>query len=215
MNDAWKNKNGRSLVIWAVVSLVLVLVPWNLQRRFLTGIYVPLVGLAGYGLRTLDRSKRLSFRFGTIVLLVLVIPTNMIVVVSGIQAVKSHDPKIYYDRDIYSGLTWINENTAQNALVLADEESGLLIPSSTGRRVFYGHPFESVNAAAERKFLEEFLYISQDDLYYESNISERDVDALFIVGKASKNLEGWIISKGLSPAYFNDRVRIFEVDLND
>ena len=170
LKSAWQKEKGKSLVIWAVVSLVLVLIPWNLQRRFLTGIYVPIAGLAVYGLINLARKKRLSFRTYAIVILVLVIPTNIIVLVSGIQAAARHDPKIYQDREIYNGLTWINENTSHDVLVLTDEEIGLFIPSVTGRRVIYGHPFETINAEMEKQFLLNFLDENQSDLYYERKI---------------------------------------------
>lgn len=215
VKTAWKKGRGRSLVIWAVVSLVLVLIPWNLQRRFLTGIYVPLVGLAVYGLIDLERTKRMSFRFSAIVILVLVIPTNIIVLVSGIQAAARHDPKIYQDREMYNGLTWINENTSRDVLVLTDEEVGLFIPSITGRRVIYGHPFETINAEMEKKFLRDFIVENQDGLYFERNISERGVDVLFLSGEVSESLERWINTKGMDPDYENNRVRIFQVERND
>lgn len=215
VKTAWQKRRGRSLVIWAVVSLVLVLIPWNLQRRFLTGIYVPLVGLAVYGLIDLERTKRLSFRFSAIVILVLVIPTNIIVLVSGIQAVARHDPKIYQDREMYNGLTWINENTSRDVLVLTDEEIGLFIPSITGRRVIYGHPFETINSEMEKQFLRDFIVENQDGLYFERNISERGVDVLFLSGEVSESLERWINTKEMDPDYENGRVRIFQVGRND
>ena len=215
VKSAWQKEKGKSLVIWAAVSLVLVLVPWNLQRRFLTGIYVPLVGLAVYGLINLGNKVRISFRTYAIVLLVLVIPTNIIVLVSGIQAAAGHDPKIFQDREIYSGLTWINENTSQDVLVLADNEIGLFIPSITGRRVIYGHPFETIHAEMEKQFLMNFLDENQNDLYYERNINERGVDVLFLVGDVSESLERWINTKKLKPEYENDLVQIFQVGRND
>ena len=215
VKKAWQSKEGRSLVIWAAASLILVLIPWNLQRRFLTGIYVPLAGLAVFGLTNLDKTKRLSFRFSATAFLILVIPTNMIVLVSGIQAAVRHDPKIFQEREIYSGLTWINENTPRDALILSDEEIGLLIPSITGRRVFYGHPFETINAEMEKQFLREFISKNQDDLFYDRTISEREVNFLFLFGDVSEPLEGWIISRELDLEYENKRVRIFQVGRND
>jgi len=212
---AWQKEKGKSLVIWAVVSLVLVLVPWNLQRRFLTGIYVPLVGLAVYGLINLKKAISLSFRTYAIVLLLLVIPTNIIVLVSGIQAAARHDPKIYQDREIYSGLAWINENTYPDVLVLTDNETGLYIPSITGRRVIYGHPFETINAEMEKQFLLDFLGEDHNEMYYERKITERGVEVLLLVGEVSESLERWIIAKELIPEYENSRVRIFQVGWND
>ena len=208
---AWKGERGKILVIWAAASLVLILIPWNLQRRFLTGIYVPLSGLAVYGLMELEKKECLSFRFGVILLMVLIIPTNIIVMASGIQAAARHDPKIYLERDIYNGLTWIKDNAAPEALVLADEELGLYIPSVTGRRVIYGHPFETVNADLERKFLRDFTKGKQDDLFFEESIAEREIDILFLTGEISGELNNWIDKVGFVPDYENELLKIYLV----
>ena len=206
---AWQGEKGRTVVIWAAASLALVLIPWNLQRRFLTGIYVPLACLAVYGLMELEQKGRLAFRFGVTLLIILVIPTNIVVLASGIQAAARQDSKIFLEKDIYNGLTWINENVASDALILTDEDLGLYIPSVTGRRVIYGHPFETVNADLEKKFLIDFIIKEQDDLFYEESISDRDIDILFLAGEISGELENWIYQKGFTPDYENELLRIY------
>ncbi len=206
---AWQQKNGRILVIWALASLALVFVPWNLQRRFLTGIYVPLAVLAVYGLIELDRKSRLSLRTGVVLLFVLVIPTNIIILASGIQAAAKTDQKIYHEGDIYSGLNWISENTDPDVLILANEEVGLLIPSITGRRVMYGHPFETVNAEKEREYLRELIFNIQEDQFYETAITEREIEVIFLAGEVSDSLERWIMANKFVADYENDLVRIF------
>ncbi len=206
---AWQGKKGKTLVVWAAASLVLVLVPWNLQRRFLTGIYVPLSGLAVYGWMDIEIKERLSFRSGVILLMVLVIPTNIIIAVSGIQAAARRDPKIYLERDIYNGLTWIKDKAAPDALVLADEKLGLYIPSVTGRRVIFGHPFETVNAELERKFLRDFTKGEQENLFFDESIAEREIDILFLTVEISVELDSWIDQKGFVPDYENELLKIY------
>lgn len=209
LKAAWKEEKGRNLVIWAAVSLVLVLIPWNLQRRFLTGIYVPVACLAVYGLIDLERTRRFSFRSGVIMLLVLAIPTNIIILASGIQAASRQDPKIYLDREIFEGLVWISENTDPDVLVLADENVGLFIPSVTGRKVIYGHPFETVNAETEKEFLRSFINEKQDDLVYEQSINDRDIEVLFLSGEISMDLDRWINENGFMPDFENGSLRIY------
>ena len=209
VKKAWREDQGKTLVFWAAASLVLVLIPWNLQRRFLTGIYVPLAGLAVYGLRVLDQKEWLAFRSSVTLLFVLIIPTNIIVLASGIQAAARQDLKIYLERDIYNGLDWINDNAAPDALVLTDEELGLFIPSATGRRVIYGHPFETVNAGEEIKFLREFIEEKKEGLFFENSIANREIDILFLAGEISKELDNWINKKGMTPEYENELLRIY------
>ena len=43
-------------------------------------------------------------------------------------------------------------------LILSSPEMGLFIPAQTGRRVLYGHPFETVNADAEKDLVLVFLF---------------------------------------------------------
>jgi hypothetical protein len=68
----------------------------------------------------------------------------------GIQA---HSPLLYLGRDEQHALEWIMKSTPSNDLILASPDLGLFIPSYTGRRVVYGHPFETVDAVVEKKNL--------------------------------------------------------------
>ena len=106
-------------------------------------------------------------------------------------------------------MDWLNENTDPDVLILADEEVGLLIPSITGRRVLYGHPFETVNAENERKYLREFIVIDQDDRFYEKTITEREIEVIFLTGEISDSLERWLLANKFVADYENDLVRIF------
>jgi len=209
IKNAWQTQKGRRLVIWSVVSLVLAIIPWNLQRRFLTGIYIPIAGLAVYGLMGLERNRRFSYRSSVIMLLVLAIPTNIIILASGIMAASKQDPSIFQSREIYKGLAWIMENTSSDALVLTDEDTGLLIPPITGRRVIYGHPFETINAKNEKEFLQSFLNEKQDDLTYDKYIADRGIDVLFISREISVDLNEWINDNGFKTDYENTLVRIY------
>jgi hypothetical protein len=208
LKSAWKAEHGKTLVIWAAACFLLVFLPWNLQRRFLTGIFIPLAGLAVYGLKQLDDWGKVAYRTGAVLILVLVVPTNLIILLSGVQAASNQDQKIYYPRDLYDGVAWIAEFTPQNALVLTDKDTGLIIPSLTGRRVIYGHPFETVNAEIERRFVTVFFTETQEDRYYQGVIAERSIDVIFLTGEISTSLEKWI-NLDLEPAYQNDQVRIY------
>ncbi len=137
----WKNKQGRLIIGWITVSLILIFIPWNLQRRFLTGIYVPLAGISVFGIEAIIEKTSINFRTVTIILVCLILPTNIVVILSGIQAASCQDQKIYISSAISEGLDWIKGNSDQDAIVLASGNNGLFIPSMTGRKTVYGHPF--------------------------------------------------------------------------
>ena len=63
----------------------------------------------------------------------------------------AHAPEYYLTQDETAALNWLKDNTAADAVILAGPEMGLFIPAQTGRRVIYGHPFETVNAELEEE----------------------------------------------------------------
>lgn len=54
-------------------------------------------------------------------------------------------------------MEWIASNTSQDALIMASPQMGLYIPAYTGRRVLYGHPFETLNATDMESVVVNFL----------------------------------------------------------
>jgi hypothetical protein len=77
---------------------------------------------------------------------ILSLPTNIILMAGTINGIQTRDPMLYFSQSETSALQWIRENTAEDALILAGPVTGLYIPAQTGRRVIYGHPFETVDA---------------------------------------------------------------------
>ncbi len=65
--------------------------------------------------------------------------------------------RLYLTRGEVQALDWIRQNTNPGDLFLASPETGLLIPAYTGRRVLYGHPFETVDAEIQRKTVESYF----------------------------------------------------------
>lgn len=141
------------LIPWLVLGILLVYLPFPLQRRFLLGFYIPTAALAVVALR--DVLRRRPWLFG--VVLILSLPTSLVVPAAGVAGVASHSPKVTLTRAEWAGLAWVRENTPRDALILASPESGLLIPAYTGRRVIYGHPFETVNAKERKAGVEDFF----------------------------------------------------------
>ena len=79
------------------------------------------------------------------VVLLLSLPTNLLILLAARHGVVTRDPQIYLSRDEAQALDWLEANTPETALVLASPDMGMFIPAHTGRRVIYGHPFETVD----------------------------------------------------------------------
>lgn len=164
----------RVLILWTALGILLLYLPFELQRRFMLGLFIPVSGLASIGARNLitghkkfqesetsqagvstsreppERNKRNSFNranIPSILLVMFVVPTNLLILTGMVQAAAVHDPMLYLTRDEARALEWIEENTPEDAKILASPQTGLFLPGRTGRRVFYGHPFETVDAS--------------------------------------------------------------------
>jgi hypothetical protein len=199
-------RNERLLLVWAVMGVILIYFPWSLQRRFMLGIYIPMSCLAVFGLGTLFRGKR-AFNLSVIVLLLFVLPTNLIVLTASQKAVMAKDPKIFLTQEELMAFRWIETHTAQDAVVLTSTDNGLYIPAYTGRRVIYGHPYETVDAAAEKQRVTEFF----------QNASSKDaisllnsVDFLYL-GPREPHVDGLTDVDHLVIAYQNPDITVYRV----
>jgi hypothetical protein len=73
-------------------------------------------------------------------------------------------------------LKWLEKNTPRDSLVLASEKNGLYIPSISGRKVLYGHPFETVNGDREREYIEKIFAGDYSPAGTEMLLMEREFD---------------------------------------
>lgn len=139
----------RVVLVWLLCALALLCIPFSLQRRFIIGIFIPVAALAVIGLEDIFcRYQRWKARLWLVVMTLSVV-TNIILLVSIGGAVLTHNANIYLSKDEHEALQWIEANTLPRDIVLCSPEMGLFIPAYTGRRVIYGHPFETIHAEEE------------------------------------------------------------------
>ena len=156
---AWRERDLklRVSIVWLVIGLVMLVLPVGLQRRFLLGYYVPLVALAAFAVEKISIENPRRKWVLTTALILISIPTNILILFTALFGVQTHEDQIYLRRNEQQGLAWIQDYTDPDALILAAPESGLFIPAHTGRRVLYGHPFETVEAERREKEVEAFF----------------------------------------------------------
>jgi hypothetical protein len=158
---------GEWLVLWwAVTGLILLYLPFDLQRRLITGLHLPLCILAALGLqRWLGQSPlkpRLRRLMTTIVVAVGALGTLFVWSLPLLAAQQSPDTSettalLFIRPGEEAAFAWLRENAAPGDVVLASPRLGMFIPGQTGVRVFYGHPFETI-AAKQKKALVEAFY---------------------------------------------------------
>jgi hypothetical protein len=100
-------------------------------------------------------------------------------VFAGIQVGHSHNPSFYLTQAEHQALNWIDDNTHPDALILASPEMGLFIPAYAGRRVIYGHPFETVDAESQEAAVTQFYSGDLSETQMRDFLADRQVDYVF------------------------------------
>ncbi|HWQ84394.1 MAG TPA: hypothetical protein VN363_07500, partial [Anaerolineales bacterium] len=191
----------RQAAAWLLLGILLLYAPLGLQRRFMIGLYVPVVVLGTAFLAARIPDSRRLWLAGSVIL-ALVLPTNLIIHLSTWQVVAAGDPNLYYTRGEAQAFTWIASQTEPESLILAAPDTGLLLPAHTGRRVIYGHPFETVNAEVEKALVE--AYFATPD---PAVLAERGVDYVFY-GPRERRL-GSTAPQGLPVVYESGGVTLY------
>jgi hypothetical protein len=193
----------RRLLVWLISGLALLYLPFGLQRRFMMGLFIPVVGLAIVGLQILQEKRRLL----PLVVFILSLPTTLLILLAAQHGIQTQDAQLYLTRDEMQAFTWLSANTPPDSLVLAAPETGLFIPAFTGRRVLYGHPFETVNAQAEQA---ELTRVFQSGGQPAQFLQQHKVNYLFWGPRERQT--GDLSTAGLKVVYQNGGVTIFAIN---
>ena len=171
---AWRTKDDRlsTLVIWMLLGFVMIYLPLNLQRRLMTGLFVPIGLLAIYAIEHISNNWR-RFAWLAPVFLILSITTNIFSLLLGLRIAQITEPRFYIQRSELAAYEWLDQNAEIDSLVIASPQSGLLIPAYSHARVLYGHPFETAHATEWEAIVVDF-YSSPGDS--ETILADYDVD---------------------------------------
>lgn len=211
--QVWQRQSPQIQIteVWAVLALVMVYLPFELQRRFLVGLAIPLAALAGFGLEWLENRMTRRFRFVAIAAIALTFPTLLLVLLVGQFGALAQNPLLYLTRGETQALSWVESNTPADALLLAAPQTGLFIPAHTGRRVLYGHPFETVNAEVEETAVSSFFaQAAANPLAANDFLTKRRIGYIFY-GPREQELGQLPDLAGLSAVYSQAGVTIYRV----
>jgi len=173
------------LWIWLISGLILAYLPLTLQRRFLFGIFIPVGILAIDGIGYLSTRFSWLKRRGFQLLIGLSIPSNLILILVGLFGILSHSPKLFLSAAEKDAIIWIRENTEISNVFASSQDMGMVIPALTGRRVIYGHPFETPQFENTGQILGVFYSNPQTISSMEQFAQDQKVD-YFICGKREK-----------------------------
>jgi Family of unknown function (DUF6541) len=163
------------LLAWVGVTALLLYVPFAMQRRFSLGLHIPLAILAAMGLFHVARQQRI---WGWA--LAATLPTTLLVIVLALGGGLKQDSRLFVTADEAAALDWLHDHAPRDAVVLASPEMGLFIPAWAGRRVVYGHPFETVDAEQTKALVETFFAPGTDNAKRDAMLREWNVAFVFV-----------------------------------
>ena len=191
---AWGIKSGEVVnyklpVVWLAAGLILAYVPFQLQRRFLFGYYIPVACLAAIALDWLAISAQRWSRIGVVAVVAASLISNLFIWIGSVSAVASHQPELYYPRSFQDAFDWMLAHRQGDSVVLAAPDTSSIIPGATGWRVVYGHPYETLYADQRRREVEDIFSGEMSPVDRQQYFESLGIDALF-VGPYERELGG-------------------------
>lgn len=227
-----RNCHGVFLIVWATTSLLLGYVPFNMQRRFLEGIHIPISLLAAMGLRRsllslaqsrlahtvsdLGYPRRRAVWLTRSLVIALTAVTNLYLLSSAIVTVGSRFPEFFHSRAEVDTFEWIDNHLTDKDIVLASYGTGNLIPAWTGRRVFVGHWAESVDCYERKRLVATFFSDVTPHRFRTDLVSRYGISHVYL-GERERLLGDFDPSSAsyLSEVYDREGATIYEVQVGE
>ena len=214
------------LVAWAVVVPPLLYLPFNLQRRLIEGWQVPLAILASLGLarfvlpawrratlvQWLIRFPRYSVRglsrWALTLILLAMIPTNILLMGSGMLAVLARAAPIFRDGGEVKALDWLATRVTYDDVILSSYEAGNYIPARVGARVYIGLGTETARIEDKRAAMKRFFDPLTSDEWRAQFLRDGNITYVFAT-PAEQFTPG--NARSLSPVYQAEGYTIYQV----
>jgi hypothetical protein len=197
----------RLIIVWIILGILLIYIPFSLQRRFMFALYIPVAVVGVFGIQE-ARKKLHGARWLVPTLMVFSCITNVGILLAGVSSAQEKKASLYYSSSEGQAMAWIEKNTLPDALILSSPEMGSYIPAYTGRHVIYGHPFETVSSDKEKKNLRLFFSGVWDQNQSEQFLESRHVDYI-LYGPREEKIGFPSVLKTLPVVYQFEGVRIF------
>ncbi|MGA9396703.1 MAG: hypothetical protein WBV22_00465, partial [Anaerolineaceae bacterium] len=200
------------IIIWLVSLIILTYFPYALQRRFMAGIYIPLVILAFIGITSfVDRPRLMNWLYR--IVWVFSLPGTLMFVILSIYGIVNHDNAYYLSKGEAQALSWLGTEGKPASLVLASPSIGLFIPTWSNDCVIYGHPFETLNLEASKQLVTSILDGSMGNEEIDAVLQNRGVDYVFY-GPREKSMGNPEFMDTLPIVFSSGDVVIYQVPHN-
>lgn len=205
-----KNPLVRRLILWLILGLAFAIVPYNLQRRFMIGLSIPISSLGLLVLPLVAEKIKVSAGKLIAICTALVIPSTILLITMVSFVIGTSSPLYYSGLDELTAVKWLSQQGEGRTLVLAGDQTGLMIPASSRLRVLYGHPFETMDAEKQKQGVIDFFTGNQnrdEEMIY---LDESKVEWIFF-GPRERSLGTPDILKNSPPTKQFGSVQLYNV----
>jgi len=176
---------------WVLVVPFLLYVPFNLQRRMIAAVQVPLALLAAVGLRAWFESRQGKMeRLGYVAYVALASLSNLLLVSGSLGPIRQRTIPIYRPGAEVAALEWLAAQAKPDETVLASCKVGNVIPVWTDLQVFCGHGPETVHYADKQAALHRLFQGQTDEPWRQSLLHKFGIDYVFY-GPQERALGNW------------------------
>ena len=145
------------LLIWLILGLLVIYIPFSQQRKFIMGYEIPLSLMTGSAIFYISSliHKRFFKNIFLCTIIILMSFTNFYNIKNDVDKLAEMKTATHYfaymSDDELEVLNFIKENKKNFSTVWASPQISLFIPSYTGVNVYYGHWSETPNYANKLK----------------------------------------------------------------
>jgi hypothetical protein len=200
------------LIAWIVVVPILVYLPFNLQRRLVFGVQLPLSILAVLGLFQLCEAKVKRWRWSSFGLIFFSSLTNIFLLIGSLVSISSQQPPIFHPLTQLEAMRWLDQ-TAKGEVILSVYETGNVLPAYASVRAFVGHGPETVRSDEKRTQARLFFNSATADAWRRDLLEKFNVRYVYY-GPNEKAAGDFAPSRAtyLKEVYKNEEVQIFQVN---
>lgn len=208
LKDPQSSPAQRFVLGWLLGGLIMVYLPFSLQRRFIFALFVPISFIAMRGVQFLREKWPGLARKMLPILWISSLLTNAVVLIIIVFGVISHQPIFFVTQDEAEAFGFVQSALPPDALILCSPETGLFIPAWTGRRVLYGHEFETVDAAHQKTLAEQMLAGKLTQSQQSDLMRQKSIQYVFS-GPREKKLGGPDFLSFMKPVFQNASITIY------
>ena len=211
---AFRERDSRWLLplAWLLVVPLLLYLPFNLQRRMIAGVQIPLALLAARGLLWWVQGRTRTWRIDVAAWVALAALSNVLLVTGSLIEVSRQAPPIFRPAAEIAAMDWLGRQAEPDDTVLSAFETGNLIPARTGIRVFIGHGPETLYFDEKQEAVDRFFGAATDDAWRQELLAEYGIVYLFY-GPDERALGDWNPTGApyLAPVYDQQGYTIYQV----